>query len=515
MGEIEEKYVTTETEVVQMSMKQRLLAVKSVEYMVSQGEESELKRELNYWDLTFIGIGGIIGTGIFVLSGVAAALYAGPAVVVSFIVAGIASGFAALSYAELASMIPIAGSAYTYSYATMGELVAWIIGWDLIIEYLFGAAAVAVGWSAYFVSFFASVGVTLDERWTSPPVNWNEDTQSFTPSGDYINLPGMVIVGFLTMILVFGIRESKMANNVIVILKLFVVVLFILAVCKFVSKDNLTPFVPPSQGDWHQFGVGGIFAAAQQVFFAYIGFDSVTTAAQEAKNPQRDLPIGIMLSLAICTILYILTSLVMTGSTPYHLLNVPAPISVVTNYVKLPWLTVIVNLGAILGLTSVMLISLLGQSRIFYSMAFDGLLPPVFAKVHHKYKTPYVPTILSGVVTALLGGLLPVDILGNMTSVGTLLAFVLVHIGVIILRFSRPDAERKFQIPGPGKTWMISPIFGAIISLVLIAVSEYQTIYRVVIWMALGLIVYASYGYKHSKVRLGEPQEKPAFSDGH
>ncbi|RUP51316.1 hypothetical protein BC936DRAFT_148805 [Jimgerdemannia flammicorona] len=400
------------------------------------------------------------------------------------------------------------GSAYTYSYATMGELVAWIIGWDLILEYLVGAATVAVGWSGYFVSFFqVAFSIDLGKRFTSPPLHWDEPTLSiiYNPDG-IINLPGLLIVLVLTIILVLGIRESKWLNNVIVIIKLLTVLLFIFAGIKYVDPKNWRPFVPPAttDGDWRHFGAGGIFAAAQSVFFAYIGFDAVSTAAQESKRPERDLPVGIMVSLGVCTVLYICTALVLTGIVPYAQLNVEAPVALACVQTGMKWLEIIVTLGALGGLTSVMLIMLLAQPRIFHTMAHDGLLPPIFARVHRRFRTPYVPTLVSGAVTAALGALLPVDLLGNMTSVGTLLAFLFVHVGIVVLRFSRPDVPRKFRIPGPGFVWMVFPVVGAAVSVLLIAVADRTTIWRLFAWMAIGLIFYAVYGFRKSN--LGHPK---------
>ncbi|RUP45930.1 amino acid permease-domain-containing protein [Jimgerdemannia flammicorona] len=480
----------------------RLTAIKPVEILTYEATHSGMKRALGRWDLIFVGIGAIIGTGIFVLSGHAAANNAGPAVVISFIIAGFAAALASLSYSELAAMIPVAGSAYTYSYATMGEFVAWIIGWDLILEYAVGAATVAVGWSGYFVAFFHACGVELSPSWTKPPLGWDEATQSFTISPtSHFNVPGFVVVILLTIVLTVGIRESAMVNNVVVVLKLIIVLIFIFGSAKWVDPKNWQPFVPPTtDGDWHHFGVAGIFAAAQQIFFAYIGFDAVTTAALESRDPPRDLPIGIIGSLIICTILYIVVALVLTGVSPYQNLNVAAPVAVAAAATGQQWLLIIVTLGALAGLTSVMLILLLGQPRIFYSMAKDGLLPSIFTKLHPRFKTPYVPTIITGVITAFLGALLPVDLLGNMTSVGTLLAFFLVHVGVLILRFTRPDIPRPFKIPGAGFLWMPIPIVGAAISVLLIAVSDVTTIWRVFIWMAIGFLIYACYGFWHSKI---------------
>ncbi|KAI8371576.1 amino acid permease-domain-containing protein [Radiomyces spectabilis] len=487
----------------------RLGHLKPVELMWSESETSGLNRVLTSWQLVFIGIGAIIGTGIFVLSGQAAAKNAGPAITISFIVAAIAAGFAAMSYSEMASMIPVAGSAYTYAYATMGEFVAWIIGWDLILEYMVGAATVGVGWSGYFVKFFAvAAKVQFGESWTKPTVEWDEKTAtiSYEP-GHYFNVPGFVIIMLVTAVLCIGIRQSAWMNAGIVIIKLFVILLFIFALCAFVDRGNYVPYVPPNTtGNWHFFGAPGIFAAATTVFFSYIGFDAVTTAALEAKNPRRDLPIGIIGSLVISTVMYIATCTVMTGAANYELLNVPTPVTVAVDEVQrrtgrdFRWLNIIVTLGALCGLTSVLLINLLAQSRVFYAMAKDGLLPSFIGKVHPRFKTPYVATIIVGTITALLAAVLPVDLLGNMTSVGTLLAFFVVHAGVIVLRFTRPDVERRFKIPGGKYVSLLFPICGMIISVLLIAVAEPSTIWRLFIWMGVGWIIYFGYSIRRSKL---------------
>ncbi|KAG2181834.1 hypothetical protein INT44_008650 [Umbelopsis vinacea] len=489
----------------------KVLAIKPYELLYSEYEGSQLKKTLNRLDLVFVGIGAIVGTGIFVLSGHAAAEYAGPAVAISFLIAGIAAAFAALSYSEMASMIPVSGSAYTYTYATMGEIFAWVIGWDLILEYMIGAATVAVSWSAYFVYFFqVAFNVDLGTRWTTPTLVWTEVPASIaynSADGSYFNAPGFVIVLLLTILLVIGIRESSWVNNVIVTIKLTVVVLFIFSMCGFIDTDNYDPYVPPpTSSNWRVFGVGGIFAASQKVFFAYVGFDAVSTASMEAKDAARDLPVGIITSLVVCTVLYIATATVMTGAANYTLLDSSTPISTAITEVQartghnFRWLNIIVSLGALAGLTSVMLIFLLGQPRIFHSMARDGLLPRWLGKIHPRFKTPYRTTIITGIITAVLGAILPVDILGNLTSVGTLLAFFLVHFGIIILRFTRPDIPRGFTIPGGKWGGIIIPLMGMIISVVLIAVAEVTTIWRLFIWAGIGLIVYVCYSSRHSRI---------------
>ena len=485
-----------------MSSYRGLFATKSVDQLREQaGREHGLKRALTALDLVMLGIGAIIGTGIFVLTGRAAAANAGPAVALSFVVAGIASAFAGLCYAEMASMIPIAGSAYTYSYATMGELVAWIIGWDLILEYLVAASAVSVGWSGYVVAFLHDTfGVDLPKAWTSAPVLWSEKEQHFEHTGAYLNLPAVLIVLAVTALLVRGVKESARINTAIVFLKVTVVLLFIAFAAGFVHTENWHPFVPANQGAFGRFGVSGVLQGATMVFFAYIGFDAVSTAAQEAKNPQRDLPIGILVSLGVCTVLYIAVSLILTGVVPYQKLNVPHPIAVGVEATGQLWLATAVEIGAIAGLSSVMLVMLLGQPRIFFAMAQDGLFPPVAAKVHPRFGTPYITTIITGIVCAVAGGVLPIDILAELTSIGTLFAFVLVSLGVMILRVTRPEIPRSFRAPGGP---FVVPILGALTSGLLMYTATTATIIRLFAWMAVGLVIYFAYGRKHSKLRAG------------
>jgi len=399
-----------------------LWATKSVAALRAEAEETNersLKRVLSALNLTMLGIGAIIGAGIFVLTGLAAALHAGPAVPLSFVVAAIACGLAGLCYAEMASTVPVAGSAYTYSYATMGEFVAWIIGWDLVLEYAMGAATVGVGWSGYFVSLLDYFGLHLPTAVTSAPLRWctaadvsNAVVACVQPgwnrTGSLFNLPAVLIVLLATTILVIGIRESAKVNNLIVILKLAVVVLFVIFGFQYINPDNWKPFIPPNTGQFGSFGWSGILRGAGIIFFAYIGFDAVSTASQEAKNPGRDIPIGILASLAICTVIYIAVGLVMTGLVPFPKLNVASPLAFAAQATGVRWLPPIISIGAICGLSSVILVNMLAQSRIFYSMSRDGLLPPLFAKLHPRFRTPHVTTIITGVLVAIASGLFPI-----------------------------------------------------------------------------------------------------------
>jgi APA family basic amino acid/polyamine antiporter len=481
-----------------MSVYSGLFATKSIDQLREYAAKDHgLKRSLTSLDLVMLGIGAIIGTGIFVLTGRAAAANAGPGVALSFVVAGVASAFAGVCYAEMASMIPVSGSAYTYSYATMGELVAWMIGWDLILEYLVSAAAVSVGWSGYVVAFLHDTfGVDLPAVWTSAPVVWEKD--HFQRTGAYLNVPAILIVLAVTAVLVRGIKESARINTAIVFLKVLVVLLFIAFAARFVNVANWHPFVPPNEGTFGRYGVSGVFQGATMVFFAYIGFDAVSTAAQETRNPQKDLPRGILGSLAICTVLYIAVSLILTGVVPYQKLSVPHPIALGVEATGQRWLATAVEIGAIAGLSSVMLVMLLGQPRIFFSMAHDGLFPAAAAKIHPRFGTPYVTTIVTGLLCAIAGGVLPIEILAELTSIGTLFAFVLVSLGVMILRIKRPELHRAFKAPGGP---FVVPVCGALTSGTLMYTATTPTIVRLFVWMAAGLVLYFTYGRKHSKLR--------------
>ena len=472
-----------------------LLRRKSVTDLQNEAlTDHSLKRALGALNLTLLGIGAIIGTGIFVLTGTVAAVNAGPAVVLSFILAGIASIFAALCYSEFASLVPMAGSAYTYGYATLGEIFAWIIGWDLVLEYALGAVTVAIGWSGYVVSFLHDVGLDVPCALSGArgTVVKCADGTSMTA---VFNLPAVVIIALVTTLLVIGIKESATTNNVIVFIKLAVVVLFIVFAAHAVNPANWHPFIPPAEGQGH-FGWDGVVAGGGIVFFAYIGFDAVSTAAQEAKNPQKDMPIGIIGSLLICTLLYILVSGIATGVTPYKDLNVPDPIAVAADRAGLGWMSTLIKLGAIAGLSSVILVMLLGQSRVFWSMSRDGLLPQVINRIHPKFQTPYVTSIVTGIAVAFFAAILPIRDAASLVSIGTLLAFVIVSIGVIVLRVREPNLPRAFKTPA---YWIVAPL-GAISALYLMIHLSRTTWERLIIWFVIGMFVYFGYGVRNSKL---------------
>ena len=479
-----------------------LFQTKSIESLQKEAAaDVGLRRSLSRMNLVSLGIGAIIGAGIFVLTGQAAAQYAGPAIAISFVISGLGCLFAGLCYAEFAAMIPISGSAYTYSYATLGEFFAWIIGWDLILEYLFVVPTVAVGWSGHLVAFLKEFNIVLPVHLTQAPFDYVNG--QLVSTGHLINLPAVGIIAVLTCLLVIGIKESATFNNYMVVTKASV----LLAIIGFgiwyllghhdLAVKNWAPFIPANTGTYGEFGWSGIFKGAAVIFFAYIGFDAVSTAAQEAKNPQKDMPMGIVGSLLICTVLFITISVILTGMSKYTDLNNAAPVVNALQAAGAPLaLRFVVEIAAIAGLSSVILVMLMGQPRIFFSMANDGLLPAFFAKVHPRFKTPYVTTIITGVLSAILGGLMPLSILGEMVSIGTLFAFVIVCISIIVLRKTRPDAPRPFRTP-----WVpLVPILGAGICLLQMYALPADTWWRLAIWMAIGIAIYFGYSRHHSKL---------------
>ncbi len=520
------------------------LATKPLDQLLAESQETgehSLKRALGPVNLVMLGIGAIIGAGIFVLTGAAAAQYAGPAIVFSYVLAGVGCAFAGLCYAEFASLIPIAGSAYTYGYATLGEIFAWIIGWDLILEYAFGAATVASGWSSTLVAFLQDYGINLPPQicdtpgqiWVKYQGNWaplttlepvlktaGVDWHTLDHVTTVFNLVAFFGIAIVTTILIVGIKESANFNTGVVFVKLFAVVTFIIVAAAYVIKQpaigsaNWAVFLPPNPGEssfslldpstWREFlkhfgnyGWSGVARAAGVVFFAYIGFDAVSTAAQEAKNPQKDMPIGILGSLAVCTILYILVSGLLTATVHYSRLNVGAPVSLAIRETGVQWGSYIVNAGALAGLSTVMLVMLLGQSRVFYSMSRDGLLPKWAGEVHPRFRTPWKSTALVGIFVAAFASVVPIDILGQLVSIGTLLAFVIVSAGVWLLRVRRPDLHRPFKTP----LVPFVPIMAIVVSFLMMAALPGDTWLRLLVWLVIGMTIYFLYSVKHSRVQ--------------
>jgi APA family basic amino acid/polyamine antiporter len=478
-----------------------LFATKPLSRILNEAEgEHSLKRTLGPVQLVALGIGAIIGAGLFSLTGIAAANHAGPAVTLAFVLAAFGCAFAGLCYSEFSTMIPIAGSAYTYSYATMGELLAWIIGWDLVLEYAVGAATVAVSWSGYVASFLADFGIVL------PPHLINSPFQKITLADGtaghgFINLPAVIVVVLISWLLITGIQESARANAVIVVLKVSVVILFILFGWSYINPANHTPFIPPNTGESGHFGWSGIVRAAGIVFFAFIGFDAVSTAAQETKNPQRDMPIGIIGSLVVCTILYVLFSYTLTGIVNYTEMNNAAPVATAIDRTGIIWLQKAIKLAIIAGYTSVILVMLLGQSRVFYSMSRDGLLPKLFSDIHPRFRTPWRSNLLFMVFVGLFAAFAPIQLVGEMTSIGTLFAFVLVCAGIMVMRRTHPELPRPFRTP----LVPFVPILGICANLFLMAGLGWENWMRLIIWLIIGLCIYFGYSRHHSRLNQPEP----------
>lgn len=466
-----------------------LFRKKSIATFLQDAEKkgAALKKDIGAFDLTMLGVGAIIGTGIFVLTGVAAAEHAGPALILSFIMSGLACVFAALCYAEFASSVPVSGSAYTYSYATFGEIIAWILGWDLILEYGVASSAVASGWSGYFQGLLAGFGIHLPHALTS----------AYDPAkGTIINLPAILIVLLIALLLTQGVKKSAKFNTIMVIIKLAVVLLFIGVGVWYVKPSNWTPFMP--------FGFDGVAVGAATVFFAYIGFDAVSTAAEEVKNPKRNMPIGIIASLAICTVLYIVVSAILTGIVPYTELNVPNPVAFALNYIHQDWVAGLISVGAITGITTVLLVMMYGQTRLFYAISRDGLLPKIFSKVSEKKQTPVLNTWVVAIVVALFAGVLPLGKLAELTNIGTLFAFIVVSLGVLVLRKTQPNLTRGFKVPFVPVIPILSVLFCGYLTLQLPA-TTWITFF---IWITVGLVVYFLYGRRNSILNKEEQNEK-------
>jgi APA family basic amino acid/polyamine antiporter len=471
-----------------MGMQRQLFAVKPVEVLLAEmAGEHRLRRVLGPVTLTALGVGAIIGAGIFVLSGLAARDYAGPGLTLSFVVAGFGCALAALCYAEFASMVPVAGSAYTYAYATLGELFAWIIGWDLVLEYAVASSTVAHGWSHYFLAFLRLFDVTLPQRWIDTPFTFDPATHTVVGTGAVCNLPAAAIVMLVTVILVVGIRESATFNAAMVLVKLAVVLFVICVGSQYIHTENWHPYLP--------YGVGGVFSGAAYIFFAYIGFDSVSTHAEEARNPQRDVPIGIIASLALCTILYILVAAVLTGMVPFHKINIDAPVADAFASHGLRVAVFLISLGAIIGLTSVLLVLLLSQARVLLAMARDGLIPHAFfAAVHPRFRTPHKGTIVTGIIVATVAAIFPLKVLADLVNIGTLMAFVIVCAAVLVMRRTNPALPRPFRTPFVP----VVPVLGMLSNLIMMLALGWENWIRLFVWLAVGLCIYFGYGRKRS-----------------
>lgn len=475
----------------------RLFKKKDIATILSESQkDSGLKRSLSATNLVALGIGAIVGTGIFVITGQAAAMYAGPALTISFVISALGCVMAGLCYAEFAAMIPVSGSVYSYSYTTMGEILAWFIGWILILEYLFACSSVAVGWSGYMLSLLNGWGIDFPAQIAQSTFDHTKEGWIFT--GSIINFPAVFIVAVVSAFLIGGIKQSALVNNIIVVIKVVVILLFIGFGLSYIDMGNLSPYIPENTGHFGEYGWSGIFRGAAVVFYAYLGFDALSTAAGEAKNPQKDMPKGILISLLICAILYIGVTTVLTGMVNYKELNVNAPIALAIDRAGagLAWLGPLIKLGAIAGLSSVILVMMLGQSRIYYSISKDGLLPKIFSKVHDKHGVPHNATIFASILTGLIAGLFPLHVLSELVSIGTLIAFTIVCISILVLRKTQPDLKRPFKTPFVP----FIPLLGAIICIAQMVSLPWSTWSRMIGWTVLGLIIYFAYGLKHSKL---------------
>jgi APA family basic amino acid/polyamine antiporter len=483
-----------------------LLATKPIAEYKKEASDEGLARALGIPSLIAFGIGGIIGTGIFVLTGLAAAEHAGPAIVISFIIAGVGCMFAGLCYSEFAAMVPVAGSAYAYSYATLGEIVAWFVGWNLVLEYMMACSTVAVGWSRYFIKLLDHYGINFIPAWlSSAPFEAAEAGFQVHRTSAYVNLPAIAIIAAATALCYKGIKESAVVNTLIVTIKVSIVIAVIVFGASYVNTAHWYPYIPKNTGVFGEFGWSGILQASAIIFFAYIGFDGVSTVAQEAKDPQRGMPIGILGSLGICTVLYILMSSVMTGLVPFKQLKDAAPVAVaLESHPQLFWLSSWVIWGALFGLTSVIITMIIPQARIWLTMAHDGLLPRFFGAVHPRFRTPHLATLITGILAASFAGMLPIGILGELVSIGTLVAFIVVCVGVLVLRYTRPDLPRPFKVRG---VWFVS-IMGIVFCAGMAASLPTATWLRLVLWSALGITIYFVYGYRNSRLRR---PEKPGF----
>ncbi len=480
-----------------------MLATKPIDAYHKEASDKSLVRALGIPALIAFGIGGIIGTGIFVLTGLAAAQHAGPAIVISFIVAGIGCMFAGLCYSEFAAMVPVAGSAYAYSYATLGEFVAWFVGWNLILEYMMASSVVAVGWSRYFVKLLDHYGINFIPDWlSSAPFEAGEVGFQVHATGAFLNLPAIAITVAATALCYKGIKESAFVNSIIVAIKVTIVIAVIIFGAMYMDTANWHPYIPANTGTFGEFGWSGIFQASAIIFFAYIGFDGVSTVAQEAKDPQRGMPIGMLGSLAICTLLYILMSAVMTGLVPFKQLNDAAPVAVaLESHPQLAWLSGWVIWGALFGLTSVIITLIIPQARIWLTMSNDGLLPKFFGAVHPRFRTPHISTLITGVLASTFAGLFPIGILGELVSIGTLIAFIVVCLGVLVLRYTRPDLPRPFRV-----RWVwFTAIMGVLFCSGMAASLPGATWIRLLLWSIIGILVYLLYGYRNSRLRAPRP----------